>query len=99
MMHLKSKLNAKLNSIGKSIFVKYYYEFKDGSFDNQRMAQKLFDENPKASSVGAQSTRISNARGIFENKLHIDALENIVHSKVDSVTIENAKKLLREEKY
>lgn len=48
-----------VNSIGKKIFVNYYYEFKDKSIDKKQLAEKLLSENPNATKIGGQYTRIS----------------------------------------
>lgn len=88
-------LEKRLRSIGKNIFVKYFEEFKNANFDREELAKKLLSENPKASSIDAQKTRISNSRKIFELKMEKEALENIINSdKVESSIIEKAKKIL-----
>lgn len=58
-----------LNSVGKQIFVNYYYDFKDLNVDKNYLAQKLLKENPKATSIGGQTTRINCAHRIFANNL------------------------------
>lgn len=88
-------LEKRLRSIGKSIFVNYFEEFKNANYNSEELAKRLLSENPKASSIDAQKTRISNARKIFESKMERKALENIINSdKVESNIIEKAKKLL-----
>jgi dephospho-CoA kinase len=88
-------LEKRLKSIGKSIFVKYFEQFRNPNYDKGELAKKLLSENPKASSIDAQKTRISNARKIFESKMERKALENIINSdKVESNIIEKAKKIL-----
>ncbi|WP_075619821.1 hypothetical protein [Paenisporosarcina indica] len=73
-------LEKKLRSIGKEIFVEYFEEFRDLNVDREELAKKLLKDNPKAISLDAQKTRISNARKIFELKMEIEALDNIVKS-------------------
>ncbi|MGN7409439.1 hypothetical protein [Sporosarcina sp. SAFN-010] len=88
-------LEKKLRSIGKEIFVEYFEEFSDLSVDNGELAKKLLSENPKAISLNAQKTRISNARKIFEKNMEIRALENIVESnRVKENIREKAKRLV-----
>lgn len=95
---MNNSVEEKLKSIGKSIFIKYYEEFKNQNFDTNTMSKKLLIENPKATSIGAQKTRISKAKSIFENKQQILALEDIILSRVDVITIEKARRLLIKEK-
>ena len=84
----------KLNSIGKKCFVDNYHEFKNCT-DNLSLANKLLNENPKATSVDAQLTRISNAKFIFKNNLEHEALNIIINSnRMDSNTIKEVKSLL-----
>lgn len=73
-------LDRKLRSIGKEIFVEYFEDFKDLTIDREKLALKLLKENPKATSLGAQQTRISNARKIFELKMEKEALFTIIES-------------------
>ncbi|TQR14734.1 hypothetical protein [Psychrobacillus soli] len=73
-------LEKKLRSIGKEIFVEYFEEFRDLNVDREELSKKLLKDNPKAISLDAQKTRISNARKIFELKMEKEALENIVKS-------------------
>lgn len=70
-----------LNSVGKEIFVNYYYDFKNQNINTKEFAIKLLEENPRANSLNAQNTRISKARKIFENGLEKDALKIIINSK------------------
>lgn len=73
-------LEKKLRSIGKEIFVEYFEEFRNLTVDREELAIKLLEENPKANSLAAQKTRISNARKIFELKMEREALVNIIES-------------------
>lgn len=88
-------LEKRLRSIGKKIFVQYFREFGNLNYDRKELAKKLVNENPKASSIDAQITRISNARKIFELGMEREALENIINSdKVERNIVEKAKELL-----
>lgn len=88
-------LKKRLRSIGKNIFVRYFDEFKNTNVDREELAKKLLNENPKASSIDAQKTRISNARKIFELRMEREALEIIINSdKVERNVVERAKKIL-----
>ena len=81
-----------LNSVGKSTFVKYYYNFKDKSRDEGIM---LFDED---FTDKAKSTRTGHAQRIFRENKHIEALTIIAGSnRVDDATRKRAMELLRTE--
>ena len=81
-----------LNSVGKSTFVKYYYNFKDKSRDECIM---LFDED---FTDKAKSTRTGHAQRIFRENKHIEALTIIAGSnRVDDATRKRAMELLRTE--
>ena len=75
-------VNGKINSIGKEIFVKYYYDFKNCT-NKKVLAQKILDENLKATSLYAQYTRISNAKTIINgvNSYLSEAFDIILLSK------------------
>lgn len=89
----------RLKSIGMNIFVSYYLDFKNSKQDRGKLASKLLKDNPKASSLDAQKTRISNARKIFEENLQIDALEIITNSeRVGESVINRAKEILNSER-
>lgn len=91
----KDLLEKRLRSIGKYIFVKYFEEFRNENFGREELARKLLNENPKASSIDAQKTRISNARRIFELGMERDALINIINSdKLESSIVEKAKEIV-----
>ena len=81
-----------LNSIGKKIFINYYKDFKNVS-DKKALAIKLLRENPNASTLTGQITRISCAVRIFDNQLQIEALNIIINARLDDATITKAKKL------
>lgn len=82
-----------LNSVGKSTFVKYYYNFKDKSRDECIM---LFDED---FTDKAKSTRTGHAQRIFRENKHIEALTIIAGSnRVDDATRKSATEILRAER-
>ena len=81
-----------LNSVGKSTFVKYYYNFRDKSRDECIM---LFDED---FTDKAKSTRTGHAQRIFRENKHLEALTIIAESnRVDDATRKRAMELLRTE--
>ena len=82
-----------LNSIGKSTFVKYYYNFKNKSRD---ACIPSFEENYTDK---AKSTRVGHAQRIFNENKNLEALEIIVaSSRVDAETCNRAKEILLNEK-
>ena len=81
-----------LNSVGKSTFVKYYYNFKNESRDACILA---FEENY---TDNAKSTRVGHAQRIFRENKNIEALEIIIASnRVDAETWKKAKEILSKE--
>ena len=87
-------LTRALNSIGKKCFIDYYDQFQSCT-DTQDLARTLLRDNPHASSLSAQRTRIKCAKWIFENHLETEALNRILHSaRLDPQTLETAKQLL-----
>ena len=82
-----------LNSVGKSTFVKYYYNFKNLSRDE---CVSMFEEDYTDK---AKSTRTGHAQRIFRENRHMDALEIILKSdRVDYITRSKAKEILVKEK-
>jgi len=82
-----------LNSVGKSTFVKYYYNFKDKSRDECIM---LFDED---FTDKAKGTRTCHAQRIFRENKHLEALTIIADSnRVDDATRKRATEILRAER-
>ena len=82
-----------LNSVGKSTFVKYYYNFKNLSRD-ECISKFVEDYTDKA-----KSTRTGHAQRIFRENKHIEALEIIINSdRVDYITHSRAKEILYKEK-
>ena len=82
-----------LNSVGKSTFVKYYYNFKDKSRAECIM---LFDED---FTDKAKGTRTGHAQRIFRENKHLEALTIIADSnRVDDATRKRATEILRAER-
>ena len=82
-----------LNSVGKQCFVKYYDRFQICT-DKQALAEALLRDNPRASSLSAQLTRIRAAQWIFENGLEREALDLVLQSaRIDAQTAEKARRL------
>ena len=82
-----------LNSVGKSTFVKYYYNFKNKSREE---CIDLFDENYTDK---AKATRTGHAQRIFREDKNIEALELILQSnRVDDYTLKVAREILAQEK-
>lgn len=82
-----------LNSVGKSTFIKYYYNFKNKSREE---CIGGFDENYTDK---AKSTRTGHAQRIFRENMHFEALNIIIESKrVDSMTINRAREIMLKEK-
>lgn len=78
-----------LNSVGKSTFVKYYFNFKKDSRDKCIL---IFDEDYTDKAKG---TRTGHAQRIFREGKHLEALNIIINSKrVDEVTKKKAKEIL-----
>lgn len=89
-------MERKLRSIGKEIFVEYFEDFQDLTIDREELALKLLKENPKATSLGAQQTRISNARKIFELNMERQALITIIESnRLNENIRDKAKKIVK----
>ena len=82
-----------LNSVGKSTFIKYYYNFKNKSREECIM---LFDED---FTDKAKGTRTGHAQRIFRENKHIEALTIIADSnRVDDTTRKRATEILRAER-
>ena len=82
-----------LNSVGKSTFVKYYYNFKNKSREE---CIDLFDENYTDK---AKATRTGHAQRIFRENKNIEALDLILQSnRVDDYTLKVAREILAQEK-
>jgi len=90
-------LNKTLAAVGKAVFVKFYYDFKDFSVPKDELAKKILSENPGSKS-DSQNFRIPRARHIFELGQEKEALRIIIESKrVDPNAIEKAKEILAKE--
>ena len=59
-----------LNSIGKSTFVRYYRQFSDRTLSHEDLVDLL----PKEYTLKARHTRVSKARRILDEGLHLQAL-------------------------
>ncbi len=68
-----------LSAVGKSVFVRFYYDFKDASIAQEALANKLYQENPGSKSK-RQGFRIPRARHIFETGQQVAALKIIIDS-------------------
>lgn len=83
-------------SVGLSNFVEYYedyrqyYEQQSSGLkgDKKRLAQKLLETNPKATSITGQYTRINYTVSIFSNKWEKDMLKAAIESNHASVSKE-----------
>jgi hypothetical protein len=83
-------------SVGLSNFVEFYedyrqyYEQQSTSLkgDKKRLAQKLLDSNPKATSITGQYTRISYTVSIFSNKWEKDMIKATIESNHPGVSKE-----------
>ena len=92
-----TSINETLRAAGKSVFVRFYYDFKDTSISQEVLAEKLFLENPATTSK-RQGFRIPRARHIFETGQQIEALKIIIASKkVNGEIIKLAKEILYKE--
>lgn len=93
-----SDVNKKLKSIGKKIFVDFYYDFKDINTRKEVLAKKLLNENINAQTLDGQLIRIGFARKIFEENEQLEALKIIISSnRVDGETIKKAQQILKQE--
>lgn len=90
-------LEKTLGAAGKTVFVKFYYDFKDMTITHDELAKKLYAENPKSKSE-RQGFRIPRARHIFETGQEIKALEMIIESpRIDEETKRQASEILQTE--
>ena len=85
-------LKRALNSIGKSAFIKYYYNFKNMS---REYCISNFEENYTHT---AKVTRTNYAKRIFSEGKQLEALKIIIQSKrVDELTHTKAIEILNTE--
>lgn len=90
-------LNKTLAAVGKAVFVKFYYDFKDSSLSKDELSKKILLENPGSRSE-SQNFRIPRARHIFELGQEKEALRIIIESKrVDPKAREKAEEILAKE--
>lgn len=95
-----SNLNRALKSVGKTSFVEYFNDYKNITEnknritveERKRLAEKLLENNPKASKMSGQYARISAAITIFKNGWGNQALKEVIDSKHPAVTAEIKKK-------
>lgn len=81
-----------LNSVGKSVFVRYYREFGDHSLSHEDLVALL----PREYTLKARHTRATKARRIIDEGLQRDALELIAKSeRLDPESRRGAKELLK----
>lgn len=81
-----------LNSIGKSTFIKYYYNFKN---ESSEFCIAAFTENY---TDNAKSSRTSHAKRIFREGLQKSALNLIINStRIDDQTVILTKEILNSE--
>lgn len=86
-------LQRQLNSVGKAIFVKYYYYFSDSNNYSTEDIIKIIKENYSNKS---KKSRISHAHMIFNNNLNVEALKIILKSKVPEEIKQQAQNILEE---
>lgn len=91
-----------LNSLGKTLFVDFYYDFKQyslGLISYSELAYKLMQEKPrkKNNTIETQGKRASNGKSIFNRNKQIEALKIIIDSKVPMETKNKAQKILEHE--
>lgn len=85
-------LERKLNSVGMSVFVRYFDDFKNCT-DDKKLAEKIMKEQGYKS-YAAQLTRVRSAKSIFRGCAQNDALGLIIRSKrLDAAVIAEAKRL------
>lgn len=82
-----------LNAIGKQIFIKYYYYFKDLNYSSTDIMNIIKEKYTNKS----KRSRIGHARMIFNYGLNIEALKIIAKSKVSEDTVNRAKNILNQE--
>lgn len=93
-----TNLDKTLSAIGKAVFVKFYYEFKDTTIPNEQLIEKILRENPTSHSP-RQGFRIPRAHHVFETGQELDALELIIKcDRVDPNAKEKAKEILARER-
>lgn len=81
----QDRLKRKLQSIGKTCFIKYYEMFKDENCLNESLVMLI--SNNENYSIVATATRVNCARWIVRHNLTKEALEIITNSKKLDKTI------------
>lgn len=99
---MQSTPGSTLRSLGKTVFVEFYYDFKNahlGGLSLDDLAYKLMTENPRAkdNTFQTQKGRGSNGKTIFDKAQNIQALQIIIDSRVPMDIKDKAKKILRDE--
>lgn len=92
-------------SVGLSNFVEFYEDYRQyyehqSSGNKKRLAAKLLESNPRASSISGQNTRISYTVAIFSNRWEKEMLRAAIESGHPSINNEikaRAKYLLSQE--
>ena len=88
-------LEETLKAVGKTVFVKFYFDFKNMTISREQLAQKLFVENSRSKS-SQQGFRIQRARYIFKIGQELDALRLIAESvRIDEDVKQQARKILQ----
>ncbi|MNF11409.1 hypothetical protein D3C80_2126220 [compost metagenome] len=78
-----------------------YYEYKNDNLDKKEFAQKLLNENSRATSFQAQLIRISKAKSLFDHNKNIEALQLVINSNSSQISDElkqNAQEILNDER-
>jgi len=92
-------LKTNLSAVGKMVFIDFYYEFKDLSISEEKLADLIHKNNPRSIS-NQQSFRIPRARHIFEQNQQLDALKLIINSKrIPQESRDKAACILRQEEH
>ena len=92
-----NSVNSTLNAIGKTVFVNFYYDFKNPLMSEEKIAEKLYTDNPKTKSH-QQGFRVPRARHLFKEKKNLEALVIIAKSeRVPQETREKAIAILIDE--
>lgn len=87
-----------LNRMGKGMFVKYYYEFKD-VYQSDIPSCDMIDKIEENYTPTSKATRIASGKRIFREGLELKALEIIINSKrLDKDIRQKARNILEEEK-
>lgn len=90
------KLNRDLTSIGKSTFVKYFYEFKKGH--NKASIIDIFNKNKETWGASSKSTKANVGIKIFSDGYEKEALNIILSScRIDEETIVRVNEIYSEE--